>query len=138
MFNGGTRKRMLAAAIGTNSPGMGVEGNHHTNNRSKLLEQSLVSHNRDPSSCTSMAHNAAAAAAAAVAGRASLAAARAACAAACSSRTSSSPNLKDRSINEGYEEIYDTHNHEGKKVFLLPTKSKVTKFISCCIILPKS
>ena len=116
MFNGGTRKRMLAAAIGTNSQGMGVEGNHHTTNRSKLLEQSSVSHNRDPSSCTSMKHSAVAAA---VAGRASLAAARAACAAARSSRTSSSPNLRDGSINEGYEEIYDVHEHERKKVFLL-------------------
>ena len=118
MFNGGTRKRMLAAAIGTNSQGMGVEG-HHTNNRSKILEQSSVSHNRDPSSCTSMKHNAAAAAAAAVAGRASLAAARAACAAACSSRASSSPNLKDGLITEGYDGIYDVHEHERKKVFLL-------------------
>ena len=118
MFNGGTRKRMLAAAIGTNSQGMGVEGNHHTNNRSKILEQSSVSHNRDPSSCTSMKHNAAAAAAAAVAGRASLAAARAACAAACSSRASSSPNLKDGLITEGYDEIYDVHEHDRKKVFL--------------------
>ena len=115
MFNGGTRKRMLAAAIGTNSQGMGVEGNHHTTNRSKLLEQSSVSHNRDPSSRTSMKHDAAAAAA--VAGRASLAAARAACAAACSSRTSSSPNLRDGSINEGYEEIYEVHDHERKKVY---------------------
>ena len=102
MFNGGTRKRMLAAAIGSNNPSLGMESSHHSSPRSKLLDQSPISHKTGHSSRPGMPHNAAAAAAAAVAGRATLAAARAACAAACVVQASASSSGKEISIDEGY------------------------------------
>ena len=115
MFNGGTRKRMLAAAIGSNSSSMGIESSHHSNGRSKLLDQTSISQKTSTSSRSGMPHNAAAAAAAAaVAGRATLAAARAACAAACVVQASASSSEKDVCIDEGFGRIGDIADHEPK------------------------
>ena len=112
MFNGGTRKRMLAAAIGSNSSSLGMESTHHSNSRSKLLDQSSISQNANNSSRPGMPHNAAAAAAAAaVAGRATLAAARAACAAACVVQASASSSGKEMSVDEGYGGIDEFSDH---------------------------
>ena len=121
MFNGGTRKRMLAAAIGgCSTTGLSVEGSRQTNNqRSKILEQSSL--RPKPNTSPSMPHNTAAAAAvAAVAGRATLAAARAACAAACVAQASSSSSGIDGSDSERYGGIYEgAHREQRNKVGIL-------------------
>ena len=106
MFNGGTRKRMLAAAIGSNSSSMSIENSQHSNHRSKLLEQSSMTQKSNDSGCQGMPHNAAAAA------RATLAAARAACAAACVVQASASSSRKEGSIDEGYVGINEIHERE--------------------------
>ena len=106
MFNGGTRKRMLAAAIGSNSSTMNIENSHHSNHRSKLLEQSSMTQKSNNSGCPGMPHNAAAAA------RATLAAARAACAAACAVQASAPSSGKEGTIDEGYGGINEVPERE--------------------------
>ena len=110
MFNGGTRKRMLAAAIGSNSSARrfeeGIEGSHNANHRSRLHEQSSMTQKSNNSTSPGMPHNAAAAA------RATLAAARAACAAACVVQASASSSGKEGSIDEGYGGINEIPERE--------------------------
>ena len=109
MFNGGTRKRMLAVAIGSNSSSLGMESSHHSSSRSKLHDQSSMSQNTNNLSRPGMPHNAAAAAS--VAGRATLAAARAACAAACVVQASASSSGKEMSVEEAYGGIDEFSDH---------------------------
>ena len=132
MFNGGTRKRMLAAAIGSNNPSLGMESSHHSSPRSKLLDQSPISHKTGHSSRPGMPHNAAAAAAAAVAGRATLAAARAACAAACVVQASASSSGKEISIDEGYggnNEFADQGPNSKVNDFFLHNSFEIHAFV---------
>ena len=106
MFNGGTRKRMLAAAIGSNSSSKSIENYHRSNHRSNLLEQSSMTQKSNDSGCPGMPHNAASAT------RATLAAARAACVAACVVQASASSSGKEVSIDEGYGGINEIPERE--------------------------
>ena len=115
MFNGGTRKRMLAAAIGNNHQELNTDSSRHPNNRPKVHEHASMQQEPNTPPCPGMPHSAAAAAAAAaVAGRATLAAARAACAAACVVQASASSSGKDGSIEKGYAGLYEVPNRSQR------------------------
>ena len=123
MFNGGTRKRMLAAAVGSHNHGIisGIrhhEAAHRPSSTARLHEQSHVHQKPNTPPCTGLPHSAAAAAAAvAVAGRATLAAARAACAAACVAQASSSSNGKGDSPEDEYDGLHEiSHRSQRNKV----------------------
>ena len=123
MFNGGTRKRMLAAAVGSHNHGIigGIrdhEAAHRPSNTARLHEQSHAHQKPNTPTCTGLPPSAAAAAAAvAVAGRATLAAARAACAAACVAQASSSSNGKVDSPEDEYAGLHEiSHRSQRNKV----------------------
>ena len=128
MFNGGTRKRMLAAAIGNSHQRVNTENSHpHHNNRTKYHDPPPMQQETNTPPCPSLPHNAvAAAAAAAVAGRATLAAARAACAAASVVQASATSTGKEGTAEKGYGELYEVSNHSQRNKVSIFKRNRTT------------